>query len=120
VAVHEARVVGGIGVVSAGIPLADYTPDFQPLSIGSASTRVSARVTFNVQSSPGWAAAEVLSYLFPTEAAYFDAQKEEAAISRLYGGIHYRSDIEIGKQVGKRVGSYTVSFARIDSGDRSF
>jgi membrane-associated phospholipid phosphatase len=63
------------------------------------------------------AAAEVLSYLFPNGAAYFDAQKEEAAISRLYGGIHYRSDIEIGKQVGTRVGGYTVSFARIDGAD---
>jgi membrane-associated phospholipid phosphatase len=60
------------------------------------------------------AAAEVLSYLFPTGAQQFEAQKEEAAISRLYGGIHYRSDIEIGKAHGKRVGGYTVSFARTD------
>jgi membrane-associated phospholipid phosphatase len=60
------------------------------------------------------AAATVLSYLFPSGTSYFDAQMEEAAISRLYGGIHYRSDIEIGKTVGRRVGGYTVSFARID------
>src|SRR5262245_65477741 len=64
------------------------------------------------------AASEVLAYLFPSGASYFDAQKEEAAISRLYGGIHYRSDIEIGKQVGRRVGGYTVSFARTDGADR--
>ena len=64
------------------------------------------------------AAAAVLSYLFPSGASYFDAQMEEAAISRLYGGIHYRSDIEIGKQVGRRVGGYAVSFARIDGADR--
>jgi hypothetical protein len=60
------------------------------------------------------AAAEVLSYLFPGDAAYFEAQKEEAAISRLYGGIHYRSDIDVGKTHGKRIGGYTVSFARTD------
>ncbi|HKE86145.1 MAG TPA: phosphatase PAP2 family protein [Vicinamibacterales bacterium] len=64
------------------------------------------------------AAAEVLSYVFPGGASYFDAQMEEAAISRLYGGIHYRSDIEVGKDHGRRIGGYTVSFARIDGADR--
>jgi hypothetical protein len=64
------------------------------------------------------AAAEVLSYLFPADAASFEAQKEEASISRLYGGIHYRSDLEVGKAHGKRIGGYTVSFARIDGADR--
>ena len=60
------------------------------------------------------AAAEVLSYLFPSDAAYFQAQRDEAAISRLYGGIHYRSDIEVGKDHGKRIGDYTVRFAQQD------
>jgi hypothetical protein len=41
-----------------------------------------------------------------------EALKEEASISRLYGGIHYRSDLEMGKAHGKRIGGYTVSFAR--------
>jgi hypothetical protein len=63
------------------------------------------------------AATEVLSYLFPADAASFEAQKEEASISRLYGGIHYRSDIEVGKSHGKRIGGYTVSFARTDGAD---
>ena len=48
----------------------------------------------------------------------FEAQKEEASISRLYGGIHYRTDLEVGKAHGKRIGGYTVSFARIDGADR--
>jgi len=64
------------------------------------------------------AATEVLSYLFPSGAETFEAQKNEAAISRLYGGIHYRSDIEVGKEHGKRVGGYTVRFARLDGADR--
>jgi hypothetical protein len=46
--------IKAIGVLSAGLPLTDYTPDFQPLSIGSASKRVTARATFNVQTAPGW------------------------------------------------------------------
>ena len=63
------------------------------------------------------AAAEVLSYLFPGSAAAFAADRDEAAMSRLYGGIHYRSDIEVGKDHGARVGGYTVTFARTDGAD---
>jgi hypothetical protein len=64
------------------------------------------------------AAAEVLSYLFPAGASTFEDQKNEAAISRLYGGIHYRSDIDVGKEHGRRVGDYTVRFAQLDGADR--
>ena len=60
------------------------------------------------------AAAAVLSYLFPDDAATFDAYKEEASISRLYGGIHYRADIEKGNTHGVAIGGYAVAFA---SGD---
>jgi hypothetical protein len=63
------------------------------------------------------AAAAVLSYLFPSGAASFGAMRDEAAISRLYGGIHYRSDIEEGKTHGTRIGGYTVAFARSDGAD---
>ncbi len=63
------------------------------------------------------AAAVVLAYLFPSGASSFDAMRDEAAISRLYGGIHYRSDIDVGKDHGKRVGGYTVRFARQDGAD---
>jgi hypothetical protein len=64
------------------------------------------------------AAAEVLSYVFPSGTSYFNEQRDEAAISRLYAGIHYRADIEIGKDHGRRIGGYAVSFARIDGADR--
>ena len=60
------------------------------------------------------AAALVLSYLFPNETARFEAMRDEAAISRLYGGIHYRSDIESGKGHGQRIGGYTLRFAQLD------
>jgi hypothetical protein len=41
-----------------------------------------------------------------------------ASTSRMYGGIHYRSDIEMGKEHGKRIAGYTVRFARLDGADR--
>jgi hypothetical protein len=63
------------------------------------------------------AAAAVLSYLFPSGTPSFEAMKEEASISRLYGSIHYRSDIEVGKDHGRRIGGYTIRFARQDGAD---
>ena len=60
------------------------------------------------------AAADVLSYLFPDGASYFTAQAQEAAMSRLYAGIHYRSDIMAGLAQGQRIGEYTVRFAKQD------
>jgi membrane-associated phospholipid phosphatase len=54
------------------------------------------------------AAAEVLSKFFPEAAAEFHRQAEEAAVSRLYGGIHYRSDNVVGLEVGKKVGRAVV------------
>ena len=60
------------------------------------------------------AAADVLSYLFPSGATYFNQQAQEAAMSRLYGGLHYPTDITVGLSQGTRVGDYTVRFAQAD------
>lgn len=60
------------------------------------------------------AAATVLSYLFPQQTEYFNAQAKEASESRLMGGIHYRSDIEMGMEHGEVIGGYTVSYAQTD------
>ena len=60
------------------------------------------------------AGSEVLAYFFPAEAAQFRKQAEEAAMSRVYGGIHYRFDAEEGLDQGKKVGSYAVNRAKLD------
>ena len=39
----------------------------------------------------------------------FDAAADEAAISRMYGGIHYRSAVEVGVQQGRSLGNYVVA-----------
>jgi hypothetical protein len=51
-----------IALVGGGMPLTDYTPDFMPLSIGSASRRLSGRATLNFQSNPGWFGNGSVSY----------------------------------------------------------
>ena len=60
------------------------------------------------------AAATVLSDLFPSGANSFSAMRDEAGISRMYGGIHYRSDIEAGKAHGARIAAHTLAFAHGD------
>ena len=60
------------------------------------------------------AAADVMSYFFPTGTASFAAMRDEAGISRLYGGIHYRADIEAGKAHGARIAAFTLNFAKGD------
>ncbi len=68
-------------------------------------------------SSFSGSAAKFLTYLFPTHGADFDTMAEEAAMSRLYGGIHYRKDCMVGLDLGHDVGDYTVSFALTDGAD---
>jgi hypothetical protein len=60
------------------------------------------------------AGAAILSYLFPGGTTSFAAMRDEAGISRLYGGIHYPSDIEAGKLHGARIAGYTLTFAQSD------
>ncbi|MDQ3978777.1 MAG: phosphatase PAP2 family protein [Actinomycetota bacterium] len=65
------------------------------------------------------AAAAVLSYFFPSDAATFDAKAQEAAVSRLYGGIHFRSDNDQGAAIGKKIGDLTVQRLKQDGAERS-
>jgi hypothetical protein len=63
------------------------------------------------------AAASVLSYLFPSGETFFNEQAEEAALSRLYGGIHFRTDTEAGLVHGNVIGAFTVNYAESDGAD---
>lgn len=50
------------------------------------------------------AAAEVLAHFFPDERARLLAMAEEASMSRIYGGIHYRFDAKEGMKLGRAIG----------------
>jgi membrane-associated phospholipid phosphatase len=43
----------------------------------------------------------VLADAFPSERARLDGIVEAAGLSRIYGGIHYRFDIEAGQEIGR-------------------
>jgi len=55
------------------------------------------------------AAAEVMGALYPSERAYFAEQADEAAFSRLLGGIHFTHDNDEGLRVGRLIGAFAVS-----------
>lgn len=63
------------------------------------------------------AAATILGHIIPDKATAYDAMANEASVSRMYGGIHYRSDCETGLVVGKNVGGYAVQRAIIDGAE---
>lgn len=60
------------------------------------------------------AAATILGHIIPERKADYEAMAQEAAMSRLYGGIHYISDCTVGLTVGKNVGNYAVQRAMTD------
>jgi len=64
-------------------------------------------------SSTSGAASTVLARFFPDRAGQLNAMAEEAAISRLYGGIHFRSDNEAGLELGRRVGEVALQAFRV-------
>jgi membrane-associated phospholipid phosphatase len=60
-------------------------------------------------SSTSGAASRVLGAYFRSAAPKLRAWAEEAAISRLYGGIHFRSDNEAGLVLGKKVAKAAIA-----------
>jgi len=58
--------------------------------------------------------ATILGYLFPRDAAALDALAAEAAESRVWAGIHYRSDIVAGRALGRVVAEKVIARARQD------
>jgi len=64
------------------------------------------------------AAGEVLAHLFPADARLWRARAEEAATSRVYGGIHYPKDGIEALKMGRRIGALVVERARTDGAER--
>jgi len=64
------------------------------------------------------AAATILGHIIPERANAYMAMAEEAAKSRLVGGLHYNeSDCKVGMSVGKKIGGYAIQRATIDGAE---
>lgn len=65
----------------------------------------------------GGVMAELYSYFFPAERAYFQKRARDGAESRFQGGIHFRTDNEVGLEMGRKVGALIVQKVRGDGAD---
>jgi len=82
----------------------ELDPDWRPyLSTPPFPGYVSGHATIS------GAASEVLASFFPEQASTLRAWAEEAAASRLYAGIHFRSDNERGLVLGRRVAQVALT-----------
>lgn len=64
------------------------------------------------------AASTILAHIIPEKAGAYMAMAQEAARSRLVGGLHYnKSDCGVGLIVGENVGNYAVARARTDGAE---
>ncbi len=87
-----------------GIRPFQYDPSFKPMLI-------------ETPNFPGYPAGHTtvagglviaLSHLFPKDTAHFQALAEECSESRFEGGVHFRTDNEVGLEVGKMVGAQVI------------
>lgn len=58
-----------------------------------------------------------LAYLFPRDGGRFFALAEQASESRITAGIHVRSDVQVGRDLGWAVGQRVVERARSDESE---
>lgn len=88
-----------------GIRPFQYDPSFRPILI-------------DTPNFPGYPAghttvagsiARVLSFLFPVDELLFYELAEECSESRFEGGVHFRTDNEVGLEVGDQVGQQVIS-----------
>jgi hypothetical protein len=54
-------------------------------------------------------AMAVLAQLFPSDADSLNGLADSAAISRVYGGIHYRFDARVGLELGRKIAAYALA-----------
>ncbi len=87
-----------------GIRPFQYDPSFQPILV-------------DTPNFPGYPAghttvagsiARVLSFLFPRDEPLFYALAKECSESRFEGGVHFRTDNEVGLEVGDQVGQQVI------------
>lgn len=97
---------------------------YNRLRPSTADSTITARVA--IPQSPSYpsdyaavasAAAEVLAYLIPAEAANFRSLAEEAARSRLMAGVEHPSDYLAGFELGKKVAAEVIAKAMRDGTD---
>ena len=61
--------------------------------------------------------AELYAYFFPADKAYFQKKAKDGAESRFQGGIHFRTDNEVGLEMGKKVAAIIIQKVKNDGSE---
>ena len=88
------------------------TPPFPEYSSGHSTITASAAVVLEKLYGENFAFQDTSDLRYIGMQRHFNSFREaaaEASISRVYGGIHYRSGVEAGAEQGKKVGALIVS-----------
>ena len=65
----------------------------------------------------GGVMGELYAYFFPAESDLFRQRAKDGAESRFQGGIHFRTDNEVGLELGKKVGTAIINRVKKDGSD---
>jgi hypothetical protein len=63
---------------------------------------------------------DLYSYFFPAEKAYFQKKAKDGAESRFQAGIHFRTDNEVGLELGRKVAAVVIQRLKSDGADEQF
>src|SRR5437667_8548858 len=95
-------------------PFPDYTSGHSTFSAAAATV---LPLFYGTEDLPFTTGSDFLPDVYRNFATWFDAA-EEAAASRIYGGIHFRSASEDGLQAGTSIGEWTVTHYLLPSYNR--
>ena len=95
-------------------PFPDYTSGHSTFSAAAATV---LPLFYGTEDLPFTVGSDFLPDVYRSFPTCFDAA-EEAAVSRIYGGIHFRSASEDGLQAGTSIGEWTVTHYLLPSYNR--
>jgi hypothetical protein len=120
---EAARVLAVLNVAASDAVIACFEAKYHYWTIrpSQADTTIVLAETVSLPNFPSYPSGHacsagafdaVLGHFFPQDRAEFTRIAEEQAMSRLYGGIHYRFDDDEGLALGRVVGRYAVERER--------
>jgi len=117
---EAARILAYANVAAFDAQIDCFTTKFTwwLLRPSQADTRITPLLAFAMPNHPSYPSAHscissamgaMLSHVFPDEQDRLDALVEEAGVSRIYAGIHYRFDVEAGQGIGRRAAAKALA-----------
>lgn len=115
-----ARILAALNIAFADAGLACWDAKYTFWYLRPSQLDTELKSVFTLPNHPSYpsahgcfsgAAATVLAAVFPSDRERLLAVAREASDSRIWAGIHYRFDIEVGEEIGRKVGDRTLERA---------